>query len=322
MGTRVNAQGDADSEYVKNIYMVNKVVFRRIRDPLLRMDAMFKWKEPQQSKEYYDGVKMMQGFTRDIIRKRMQQRKYDQENADNIGQGQEKKRTAFLDLLLECYDKGEIDFEGIREEVDTFLFEGHDTTSAALNMAFFEIARNPRVKKKLQDELDELFRGDVERNVTNDDLNNMPYCDAFIREILRLYPSVPIHGRTLQEPCKINDKYTLPAGVTVFLQPYLIHRDPKHWGEDAEECKPERFLDDSVKRHAYAWVPFSAGSRNCIGQRFAMMEMKMQVSSVMRRFDFSIAEGEKAEVEMYGDMILRPWENAKLKIEHRKDFNL
>ena len=102
--------------------------------------------------------------------------------------------------------------------------------------------------------------------------------------------------------------------------PY-VHRDPKHWGEDAEECKPERFMNKNVKRHAYSWIPFAAGARNCVGQRFAMMEMKMQVASVIRRLDFEIADDQPDNMELYGDLILRPWENTLLKITERTEFD-
>ena len=324
MGTKINAQNDSESEYVKNIYLVNKEVLKRLRNPTLRADFMYKLLDGEKAKEYWSGVKMMQDFTRDIIEKRMKERRSQKEDGtlSTSGDGS-KRRIAFLDLLLDSYDNNEIDFEGIREEVDTFMFEGHDTTSAALNMAFYELARNPRVRQKLNEEVDEIFRGDCTRDVTNDDLNKMTYVDAFIREVLRLYPSVPVHARELEAPLKINDKYTIPAGANIAVQTYFIHRDPKHWGDDASEFKPERYLDDSVKRHAYAWIPFAAGSRNCIGQRFAMMEMKMQVSSVVRRFEFEIAEGEDSgdpHLEMYGDMILRPWVNARLKVRQRTEF--
>ena len=127
--------------------------------------------------------------------------------------------------------------------------------------------------------------------------------------------------RNLSDDLKVNEDYTIPKGQSVAIQTYYVHRDPKHWGADAEECKPERFMDKNIKRHAYAWIPFAAGARNCVGQRFAMMEMKMQVASVIRRLNFEIADGQPENMELYGDMILRPWENTLLKITERTEFN-
>lgn len=265
MGYKINAQNDDDSEYVSNIYWVNKMMLARVRNPLWTKDFLFKI-FCKDAKAYYQKIDMMQNYTKNIIQARIAEREKakQSEEHENLVSSNDKKRVAFLDLLLDCYDQGQIDLEGIREEVDTFMFEGHDTTSAALNMAFYHIAKDAHVQKKLQDEVDEIFRGDAERDVTVDDLAKMTYVDAFIREVLRLYPSVPLHARILSQDLKVNEKYTIPKGTNVGIFTYFIHRDPKHWGEDAEVFNPDRFLDNSIKRHAYSWVAFAAGSRNCM----------------------------------------------------------
>jgi len=307
-------QRESNSDYISSIYLANKVIVRRLRKPYLIPDFTFNLFD-KDAKQYWAGIKLMKEFTLSIIQKRISERLT--ATSEHVG---EKKKRAFLDLLIDEYEQGAIDLDGIREEVDTFMFEGHDTTSAAINMAFYHIAKDSRVRENLQQEVDELFRGDVTRDVTNDDLGKMPYVEAFIREILRLYPSVPMMLRNLSEDLVVNDGVTIPKNTSVAIQAYYVHRDPKHWGDDANECKPERFMDDGIKRHAYAWIPFAAGARNCVGQRFAMMEMKMQVASVIRRLDFRLADGESGKLTMYGDMILRPWENPKLKITERTEF--
>lgn len=319
MGKSISAQmTEEDSEYINAIYMANKVIMRRIRYPYLINDFIFNMVDSD-AKAYWKGIALMKKFTYDVILARLSERE-NKSKSEETSAG-DKKRRAFLDLLLDEYENGNITIDGIREEVDTFMFEGHDTTAAAINFAFYHIAKDPRIKENLQREVDEVFRGDLTRDVTTEDLGKLDYVDAFIREILRLYPSVPMFLRNLSEDLKVNEDYTIPKGQSVAIQTYYVHRDPKHWGADAEECKPERFMDKNIKRHAYAWIPFAAGARNCVGQRFAMMEMKMQVASVIRRLNFEIADNQPENMELYGDMILRPWENTLLKITERTEFN-
>merc|ERR1711893_511729 len=102
MGTKINAQNDSESEYVKNIYLVNKEVLKRLRNPTLRADFMYKLLDGEKAKEYWSGVKMMQDFTRDIIEKRMKERRSQKEDGtlSTSGDGS-KRRIAFLDLLLD-----------------------------------------------------------------------------------------------------------------------------------------------------------------------------------------------------------------------------
>lgn len=109
---------------------------------------------------------------------------------------------AFLDLMLDMMDKGQLDLEGIQEEVDTFTFEGHDTTSAAMNWFLHLMGNNPEIQAKVQKEVDEVL-GDSGRDVTFEDIGRFRYLEACFKETLRLYPSVPLFGRQMIEDTKI-----------------------------------------------------------------------------------------------------------------------
>ncbi|KAH6946604.1 hypothetical protein HPB50_014162 [Hyalomma asiaticum] len=155
-----------------------------------------------------------------------------------------KRRRPFLDLLIVEHLKNDkyITKEDIREEVDTFMFEGHDTTAVGISWALFLIGHHPQEQQKIQEELDQIFGKDKERYVSFEDLKQMRYLECALKEAQRIYPSVPIIARTCEEPFKIE----------VFPKP--------------EEFHPERFFPENSKgRHPFAYLPFSAGPRNCIG---------------------------------------------------------
>ncbi|XP_069952603.1 cytochrome P450 4C1 [Cherax quadricarinatus] len=125
-----------------------------------------------------------------------------------------------------------------------------------------------------------------------------------IKEALRIFPPAPFISRKLKEDVVI-ENYRVPSGTTVELVIYKIHRDPAQF-PDPEVFDPDRFLPENInKRHPYAYIPFSAGPRNCIGQKFAMLELKILVSSILRRFRVESVVP-RDQLKLVPELILRP----------------
>ena len=241
-------------------------------------------------------------------------------------------RKAFMDLLLDLHLNGEQDLneEDIREEVDTFMFEGHDTTAMALSWILFLLGHHREVQERLWLEVDAFFEhlqtdisqtdtGDQERpQLPLDQLKSLKYLECVIKEGLRLCPSVPFIGRKTHEDLVMKD-YHIPAGTTVYCFLYMLHRDPEQFPQP-EQFRPERFLpDNSQGRHPFVFVPFSAGPRNCIGQRFAMSELKTVLALAVRHFRFeSVEKLDKILFNM--EMVLRPKMPLKVRI-HERELN-
>ncbi|CAG9138746.1 unnamed protein product [Plutella xylostella] len=234
---------------------------------------------------------------------------------DDIYLTRGKKKLAMLDLLLQAEKEGKIDAKGIGEEVDTFMFEGHDTTSTALQMIFMLLANNVDSQDKIVDECDRIF-GSSDRSATMDDLTQMKYLECCIKEGLRLFPPVFFIQRMLTEPMKFRD-HEVPAGTdcTVFILD--LHRRADQFDEP-HRFRPERFLAESPSWHPYSYIPFSAGPRNCIGQKFAMMEMKLAISSVLRRYKL-LPVTKPDDVVFITDFILRPSHPIYVKFARRQD---
>ncbi|KAK3095368.1 hypothetical protein FSP39_013830 [Pinctada imbricata] len=140
--------------------------------------------------------------------------------------------------------------------------------------------------------------------------------DTFMfEEALRIFPPVPFFGRSLTEDCKIG-KYTVPKGSTVVIPPVSLHKDPRYF-PDPEKFDPDRFLpENSRKRHPYAYIPFSAGPRNCIGQKFALLEEKAVISTILRKFTV-ISKQKREELCPIGELILRPENGILVELHSR-----
>ncbi|EEC03678.1 cytochrome P450, putative [Ixodes scapularis] len=123
----------------------------------------------------------------------------------------------------------------------------------------------PQKQRKVQRELDEIFKDNPDREVTMDDLRRMKYLEACLKEAMRLFPPIPYIGRVLVEDIEL-DGVVIPKGVTCWISIFTLHRNEKYFHKP-EEYIPERFLtEEFTSRHPFCYIPFSAGSKNCIGR--------------------------------------------------------
>ncbi|EEC16309.1 cytochrome P450, putative, partial [Ixodes scapularis] len=193
---------------------------------------------------------------------------------------------------------------------------GHDTTAVGISWALYMIGLHHHVQERIQTELENIFGTDTERNATMNDIRSMKYLECVLKESQRLFPSVPLIARLLQQDWKY-DKYIMPKGTVCLVSIYSLHRDPDAF-PNPEEFIPERFLPENCTgRHPFAYVPFSAGPRNCIGQRFAMMEMKTLVSRILRNFTLHSMD-QRDKVQLAAELVLRPRDGLRIKLKCRK----
>lgn len=143
----------------------------------------------------------------------------------------------------------------------------------------------------------------------------MKYLEMVILEALRLYPSVPAFGRELAEGLTF-DGQDIPKGINVLIPAYAIHRDPKYY-ENPEKFDPERFTtENKSKRKPFCYFPFSAGPRNCIGQKFAMLEIKSTVSKILRHYELLEVSDFKPILSM--EAIIKSSNGVLIAIKERK----
>jgi cytochrome P450 family 4 len=196
-----------------------------------------------------------------------------------------KKKLALLDVLLKATIDGKpLTNAEIAEEVDTFMFEGHDTVTSTISFSLYLLSQHPKAQQKAFEEVSRIVGNNLNDDPTYNQLLEMKYLEYCIKETLRLYPAVPMYGRNLDEDIDLDGKI-LPAGSNFNIMIYALNKDPAYF-KDPEAFIPERFDDSNEKNeNPFVFVPFSAGPRNCIGQKFAMLELKSTICNVIRNFE-------------------------------------
>lgn len=161
------------------------------------------------AREEKKALAVLHGFTEKVIIQRREEllkaQKQKQEQNGSANEVGSKRKMAFLDILLQSEIDGKpLSNMDIREEVDTFMFEGHDTTSSAITFCFYNLGLHPECQRKCFEEIIQVIGKDKSKPVTFEDLNNLHYVDLCIKETLRLFPSVPLLGRKVTEECEIS----------------------------------------------------------------------------------------------------------------------
>ncbi|UJR29572.1 hypothetical protein I4U23_010789 [Adineta vaga] len=279
---RAQSGGETD-DFVAATVRFTEILSLRLRSPWMWFPFIFD--RLSIGCEQKEVLKVLHGFSRKIIKERLDT--FNTQQVTNIDDKTSKRRLAFLDSLLTQMQAEKLSLDDIQEEVDTFMFAGHDTTAAALNFFCYLMGCYPDVQAKVHAEMDVIFGDDRKRPCTMEDIQQMTYLDCVIKESLRILPPVPIIGREVQEDF-IYCGHTIRKGTTVNVFIHGIHFDANVF-PDPEKFDPERFAESSFisgESSPFAFIPFSAGPRNCIGQRFAGLEERVVLSTLFRRFSF------------------------------------
>ncbi|KAF8366923.1 cyp-29A4 [Pristionchus pacificus] len=305
MGKDLDSQHRPDQEYVKAIATLTRLTMNASMQPHL-WSAFGRWLFGWQ-KEHDDCVKIAHDFTKEVITERMSL-------LCPCGDAEANKRS-FLDLLIAEKGRENLSLEDIREEVDIFMFAGHDTTSSALGWVMWCFAHHQEIQERAHEEIMGVFGDDVDRDCTREDLANLPYLERCIKESMRLFPPVPFVIRNIREDFQMGP-HLLPRDSPLLISPYLVHRNERIY-PNPEVYDPDRFLpENSSTRHPYDFVPFSAGPRNCIGQKFAMYQLKIIVSSLLRRFSVS-SDRDFNSISKLAEAVLKAGEGINVVVESR-----
>uniref|UniRef100_A0A8C2X2W8 aromatase n=1 Tax=Cyclopterus lumpus TaxID=8103 RepID=A0A8C2X2W8_CYCLU len=282
--------------YIQAVYDLSNLISLRLRMFPYHSDFLF-YISPHGFR-FRKARRVAYRHTVEVLRKRKEALKEENE-LDRIGA---KRNLDFLDILLLARDEKQqgLADEDIRAEVDTFMFEGHDTTASGLSFILYSLACHPEHQKLCREEILQTLDG--KDTFAWEDLSKMPYTTMCIKESLRLYPPVPATSRVTTKPMTFCDGRTLPKGCHLLASVFGIHRNAAIW-ENPHVFDPLRFLPENVsKRPPHAFVPFGAGPRNCIGQNFAMNELKVATALTLKRYQ--LIEDPTQKPKLIGRVVL------------------
>ncbi|KAH9949850.1 cytochrome P450 monooxygenase pc-bph [Amylocystis lapponica] len=234
-----------------------------------------------------------------------------------LGNGELEKREDMLQRLLEGRDDqgNPMAASELSTEALTLLIAGSDTVSNSSSAIVYYVSRDRHVQEKLQAELDEALGVNADKFVEHDAVKYLPYINAVINEGLRLYST--IGGgllRVVPEGGLNVLGQTFNEGTVLSVPAYVVHRDPDVWGLDAEEFRPERWLEGDLKMLNKAFTPYSVGPRACIGRNLAQLEMLVLVATIYRRYDTVLEPGQRLPTH---DAFIRKVHGFRIGIKRR-----
>lgn len=216
-----------------------------------------------------------------------------------------------LSLLLQSVKSGEMTRDHLKDEMWTIVNAGHETTSTTMAMMLYHLGKDPEWQAEVLAEIDEVLDG---RAPAFEDLTKLQKLDWTTRETLRLYPPAPATARQAMEDDEI-EGYHLPKGSLVQTQFYFAQRDPLYW-ENPEAFNPRHFAaEESSSRPEYAYAPFGAGGRRCLGEHFAYMEALIVVAMILQKY--RVETRKDFEVEPYLAVALRLRTGVRISLHQR-----
>nr|AZR39483.1 cytochrome P450 [Agasicles hygrophila] len=319
MGVKVNAQ-NKNAEYPKWADRIMEVVLLRIFNLLYYIDYVF-FRLPI-GREVIQITKKMQAFSFQVVQDKKQAFEIKQQDTDTVKDYAEenegkRRRKALLDYLLEATNDTNIKFteKELREEVDTFIIAGFDTTASTNAFVLMMLGMFPQLQEKVYNEAIEILGPDGPP--TPSDLSKLKYLELFIKETMRLFPVGAFIARTADKDIDLGD-CILPKGASAFIAILKIHTDPKYW-PDPYKFDPYRFLPENSKNRApCTYLPFSYGPRNCVGLKYAMMAIKTLIVTIIRKYEISTPFKQVQDVKLKANMVIRPIDGYLISLTYRK----
>lgn len=202
--------------------------------------------------------------------------------------GEDKGDVLSMLLLAQQADQsGILTDHQVRNEINNLFAAGYEVTGNTLAFTLYLVAQYPAVEAQLVAELDHVLGG---RQVTVADLANLPYLEQVVKESMRLLPVTTVVARQTIDAIQLDD-YVIPKSQTVLVAPWTLHRHPAYFAEP-EQFDPERFNPERREQlHKHAYIPFVTGPRICLGNAFALLQLKINLVTILQRYRLTVAPG-------------------------------
>jgi cytochrome P450 len=227
-----------------------------------------------------------------VVEKIIQQRKQDFKDGGDL--------LSSMILARDEKTGAVMDSEQLRNQVMALTLAGYETTASTLTWTLYLLSQNPWAVERLRSEVREVLNGRLPRY---EDLEHLPYIGMVLDESLRLFPTAWTLGRRATGEDEI-DGYHIPANAVIAICIYTLHRHPRFW-DQPDVFDPERFSPENLKkRNRFAYIPFGAGPRQCIGNNFGLMEAALVLACILQCFELRLLPG--VDVRPQALFVLRP----------------
>ncbi|XP_073465775.1 cholesterol 24-hydroxylase-like [Aquarana catesbeiana] len=294
-GMDLNSIDDDQTPFPQAISLVMRGLVE-MRNPFIR----FSMEKQKYIKDTQESLKLLRKTGRECINRRRKAIEDEEDIPVDI----------LTQILKGAAEEDECDMEDLIDNFVTFFIAGQETTANQLSFTVIELARNPDILKKAQDEVDEVIG--CKRDLEYEDLGKLQYLSQVLKESLRLYPPAPGTSRALEEETYI-EGVRIPAKSSLMFNSYIMGRMEQFY-PDPLVFNPDRFHPDAPKPY-FTYFPFSLGPRSCIGQVFAQMEAKVVLAKLLQRFEFELVEGQSFKIHDTGS--LRPMGGAICRLRPR-----
>jgi len=251
-----------------------------------------------------------------------ERKKKKQAHLQSTNGSNQEEAVDLLDLMVSSLDDESghgLTNRELRDNMMVFFIAGHETTANSLSFALYFLAKYPEIQEKARKEILDIL-GDRD-HPTYEDQKQMEYLLMIVKESMRHYPPVsmlPIRKTRECVQLEVDGKvYSLPKGSFVSVFIYGLHHNPNLWS-DPEKFIPERFapgVAEKENRHFFSWNPFGGGSRACIGQDFSLIEQRITLSSILKKYDLSLRPG-SGELKLKNSPLVTP-DNLLIKFTPR-----
>ncbi|XP_067138066.1 cytochrome P450 4C1-like [Centruroides vittatus] len=319
VGVSLHSQTKNDQEYVSALHRILKYFPEWLLNPMYWFSPIFFMSK--MGKNYKRDIEIIHRFNEKVFKrkkgnyvKKMQEQHSLEKDARHEQEPKTKQRL--IDSLLDLHVKqGLMSEDDVIKDMGGTILAGYDSTAHAMSWTLYFLGRCHEIQEKMYQELQEIFKDDLNRDITVDDLKKMTYLECVIKESMRIYPPFPVIARKNPSEMKIGN-YVLPAHSTLVISICGIHHNPSVY-ENPKVFDPDRFLPENYKNlHPYAFLAFSAGPRNCIGYKFAMMTMKIVLANVLRNFKvYSLDSQDKIVTSM--EALSTPISGIRMFVEKR-----
>lgn len=278
------------TEFMKAFDESNALVYWRYVDPFWKLKRISNIGSEASLKK---NIKVIDDFVHNLISTKRNLLAMQQDS-------NEKEDILSRFLLASEKDPDKMDDQYLRDIILNFMIAGKDTSASTLSWFLYLLCKNPLVQEKIEQEVRDVTGGqknetnidDFVAKLTDETLEKMNYLHAALTETLRLYPAVPSDGRCAETDDILPDGYRVKKGDGVYYMAYAMGRMPSIWGENAEEFRPERWLENGIfqPESPFKFIAFHAGPRICLGKDFAYRQMKIVSAALLRFLRFKLTD--------------------------------